>query len=100
MMVCVPPGIGPGQMFQVDVPIQPSVPMPSPAHIFRQRSRNMPEYKHSPMPSHSYKPEYNEVQLEVIEARGLLNSDVGMFSRGKSDPYCVVKDVKGLIGDG
>jgi len=47
------------------------------------------------------KPEYNEVELIVVAAKGLHNADGGgIFSSGKSDPYCIVKDVKGLIGSG
>ena len=44
------------------------------------------------------KPEYNEACIQVLEARNLDAADFSLRG-GSSDPYCVVKDVKGLIGD-
>eukprot|EP00965_Chrysotila_dentata_P067261 2225921-Pleurochrysis_carterae.AAC.1 len=47
------------------------------------------------------KPEYNELELTIVEAKRVRNADSsGLFKKGISDPYCVIKDVKGLIGDG
>lgn len=44
------------------------------------------------------KPEYNVVELEIVEGKDLMAADTGMFRSGKSDPYVIVKDVKGFIG--
>jgi stress response protein SCP2 len=41
----------------------------------------------------------NDAVIEIIEASNLITADsAGMFSSASSDPYVVVKDVKGLRG--
>lgn len=54
---------------------------------------------HAAVSADGHKPELNEVILEVLEARNLRAADTGLFQSGKSDPYVVIKDVKGLVGD-
>jgi len=45
------------------------------------------------------KPEYNYAEVEIVEGRNLMAADtVGIFRSGSSDPYVIMKDVKGLIG--
>jgi Ca2+-dependent lipid-binding protein len=36
--------------------------------------------------------------IEVVGAKGLAAADSSMFSKPTSDPYCTIKDVKGLRG--
>lgn len=55
--------------------------------------------KHGGLTGEGAKPELNDVTIEVIEAKSLKATDTGFFQSGKSDPYCVVKDVKGLRGN-
>jgi len=47
------------------------------------------------------KPEYNEVILHIQECQNLRAADrkfFGLGSKSTSDPYVIIKDVKGLIG--
>lgn len=46
------------------------------------------------------KPEYNVIELQIVEGKDLMAADTaGFFRSGKSDPYVIIKDVKGLKGD-
>ena len=44
-------------------------------------------------------PETNLAHIEVIAARDLKAADGGLFTKKTSDPYVVIRDVKGLDGD-
>ena len=44
-------------------------------------------------------PETNLAHIEVIAARDLKAADGGLFKKKSSDPYVVIRDVKGLDGD-